>query len=158
MDPKTPNQTIEWQAPEYDHFEKDANWFWITGSIAVLFVLIAIILKNFLFAVILLVGGFTAMLYAARPPELIYFALTPKGVRIKNRLYPYDQLQSFWVNDNNRKRKIILESERFFLPHLIIPLPAEVSDEEARAYLLPLLAEVRHEESLADIIADTLGF
>jgi hypothetical protein len=72
--------------------------------------------------------------------------------------YPYDQLQSFWVNDNNRKRKIILESERFFLPHLIIPLPAEVSDEEARAYLLPLLAEVRHEESLADIIADTLGF
>ena len=149
---------IEWEAPEYDHFEKDANWFWTIGGAALGLVLIAILLKNFLFAIIILLGAFTVMLYGARLPSLIYFALTPKGLRVKDRLYPYNYLRSFWISDEHAKRKIIIESDRLLLPHLIILLPPEIDDVEAREYLLQYLPEVQHEESLIDLLTDYLGF
>jgi|SRR6185436_10344385 len=153
-----PSTSIEWRAPEYDHFERTPEWFWTIGIVSAVLILASILFKNFLFAIILLLGSFTAMLYAARPPQPLDFALTPKGIRIKDRLYPYDSVHSFWVSDDYHKRKIIIESDRLILPHLIIPLPAEVSDETARTYLLAYLPEQRHEESLADMIADALGF
>ncbi len=149
---------MEWQAPEYDHFEKTANWFWLTGAVAGALILLAVLFKDFLFAVVLLLGAFTIMMYAARPPVLIDFALTKKGLRIKDRLYPYDHLKSFWVSDEYHKRKIIVESDRLVLPHLIVPLPPNIDDEEAREYLLQYLPEMRHEESLIDLLADYLGF
>jgi len=152
------NSTIEWQAPEYTHYEKNQNWFWITGVIAGILVLLSIIFKNFLFAIIILLGAFTAMMYGARPPELIPFALNSKGLRIKDRLYLYQDLKSFWVSDEYNHRKIIIESSRLILPHIIVPLPDNVTDAEARDFLLQYLEEVRHEESLIDLIADYFGY
>ena len=152
------NQSLEWQAPEYDHFVRDARWFWQVGLGAVVLILLAILVKNFLLAVIILLAGFTVMLYGARPPALLHFSLTPKGLRVNRQLYPFRRLHSFWVSDEFGKRKIIMESERWFLPHLIIPLPEDVSDDEARQFLLKHLPEEHHEESAADYLADYLGF
>ncbi len=149
---------IEWEAPEYNHFEKESNWYWAVGLLAFAMILLAMVLKNFLFAIIILIGAFTVMLYAARAPELINFALTPKGLRIKDRLYPYDSLHAFWISDEHNKRKIIIDSDRLFLPHIIVLLPDVVSDDEARDYLLQYLPEKRLDESLIDLLSDYLGF
>lgn len=152
------NNPIEWQAPEYTHYEKNQNWFWTAGIIVAILILSSLIFKNFLFAIIVLLGAFTAMMYGARPPEMITFALTPKGLRIKDRLYLYHDLKSFWVSDEYHHRKIIVESSRLILPHIIVPLPEKVTDAEARDFLLQYLAEERHEESLIDLIADYFGY
>ena len=151
-------KSFDWQAPEYIHQPKTSNWYWSLGGAAAIFFLIALFLANFLFAIIVLLGTFTLILYSVRKPEMINYSLSPRGLKISNRLFPYDRLHSFWVHDDRHPHKIIIESERTFLPHLVIPLPENITNEQAREFLLQYLPEQRHEESVIDIIWEELGF
>jgi hypothetical protein len=154
-------KTVEWQTPEYEHFDKDIGWFKAVFLVTVISVILALVFQNFFFALILLLSGFVIMLYGARLPEMMEVILTPKGVRINQNLFPYDRLKSFWLSDSHgegRAKKLILEADRFFLPHVVIPLAAETDEELVREYLLQYLPELRHEESFADVIADLIHF
>lgn len=152
-------EVIEWEAPEYTFYPKTQNWYWGVALVAGLLVLIALFTVNFLLAIIVVIAAFAVMMYGARPPELIKFALTRKGVRFHTRLYPYDYLKSFWIIEEHNRRKIILESDRLVLPHIVVPLAAGVNAETVREYLKNRnLPETRQEESLADILSDYFGF
>lgn len=151
-------KVIEWETFEHEHFEKNPRWFWIVGIITILAAIIALLFQSILVAILALVAGFTLALYGAKVPSLCHYSLTPKGIRVNSELFPYDRLHSFWVGDEYRGRKIIVQVERFFLPHLILPLPDEIEDEVVRDYLLQYLPEERHEDSLVDMIFDSLGF
>lgn len=152
---------MEWQAPEYEHFEKDFNWFRNVFLVTIGAVILALLFKNFIFAAILLAGGFTIILYGARLPEMLEVKLTERGIRLNNLLYPYDKLRSFWLtaeHGEERGPKLLVEGEHFFLPHLVIPLADDIKPSAVRAYLAAHLPETRREESLADLIFDLLHF
>lgn len=149
---------IEWQAPEYEFRKKTADWFWATGIIAIALIFSAIVLKNILFAVLILIGGFSLMLYAARKPKIISFSIGPKGVQIAERIYYYDDLKSFWVNYNPPQTKeLIIESKKTFMPRVAVML-GDTDPTKARNYLLKFLPEQKIEESLITTISKILGF
>ena len=151
-------QVIEWQAPEYTYHPKHQNWYlWLFVVTAVL-VLLALFTKNFLLVVLILLAAFVVMMYGARQPEVIKSAVTHRGVRFHERLYPYDTLKSFWIMETPRGRKLIVVSGRLVLPHVVLPLAPEVNSEDLRQYLLQYLPEVRVEESMADVLSDYFGF
>ena len=153
-----PTPTLDWEAYEYEFFARDRHWF-VTISLATLaLILVALLLKNILFAVLLAIGGFALMMHGTRLPDLVKYRLSPKGVRIHDQLFPYERLHSFWVHDEGRRRQIIIQVNRLILPHLVLPLPDEISDEQAREFLLQYLPEEHHDESLADMLFDYLGF
>ena len=85
--------SISWQAPEYVYTKKSPDWYWAVGIVTVGFFVVAIIFNNFLFGGFMLLGGFTIALYGARPPRIISFSLSVEGVRIENRVYPYESLK-----------------------------------------------------------------
>ena len=152
-------EIIEWQALEYEHREKSSDWLWTVGVIGVVLIVLAILFKNFLFAILLLIGTFAVLLYAARPPQHVDFALSPKGIKVKNRVYLYRHLTSFWVIDDPAdRRKIIVESEKVLLPHMVLPLPEHLEPESIRDYLRQHLPEVHHDEPLTDVVAEYFGF
>ena len=150
---------IEWQALEYEHREKDSNWYWAVGALGGVLAILALVFANLLVAILAVVGTCAVLLQGARPPAMVAYGLTGKGVRVGERLYPYDHLKSFWVSDEveHKSKKIIIESHKL-VPHIILPLPAEIPGESARVYLRDKLAEVRHEDTLADALGDVLGF
>lgn len=153
--------TLEWEALEYEHFAKDARWYKRVMIAVAVLAFISLLFKNFLLAVLVLVGGFAVLLHGARLPETLKIKLTAKGLKINDHLYPYDRLQSFWLTDDHgedRRPKLIVEADRFFLPHLVILLPEAPREEAIREYLLQYLPEVRREESFADILSDWLHF
>ncbi|MEK7650842.1 MAG: hypothetical protein AAB364_03195 [Patescibacteria group bacterium] len=152
-------EVIEWSAPEYTYYPKTQNWYWGVATVAGVLVLVALFTVNLLLAIMIVIAAFAVMMYGARPPEVIKFALTRRGVRFHTRLYPYDQLKSFWIIEDHNRRKIILESDRLVLPHIVVPLVESVNAETVREYLRNRnLPEVRQEESLADILSDYFGF
>lgn len=151
---------MEWETPEYEHFDKDLGWYKGVVIVTVIAVILSLLFKNFLLALILLTGGFTIMLYGSRLPSTINVKLVRKGVVINKDLYLYQKLRSFWISDEHgeiRTPKLIIEADRFFLPHLVIPL-ANVDREAVRNYLLQYLPEVHHEESFADVLFDLVHF
>lgn len=151
-------QTIDWQDFEYIKQEdKSQDWFWVVGAITAGGILLAIILKNFLLALILLIGMGTAMALVNRKPELVTFSISTQGIKIKNNLYPLKEIDSFAIKDDKKPYKLMIESGRMIFPHIVIPL-SHVDPEEVRDFLADFIPEVDFEESLVDKLSEQLGF
>lgn len=149
---------IEWQAPEYEFRKKTADWFWVAGIITIAFIFSSVVLKNILFAVLVVIGSFSLMLYAARKPKIVSFSVGPKGIQIAERIYYYDDLKSFWINYNPPQTKeLIIESKKTFMPHITIML-GDADPVKARDFLLKFLPEQKNEESLITTISRLIGF
>lgn len=148
---------LEWSAPEYHHTTKTRDWYWAVGIISFTMAFLAIIFGNIIFAIFIILSAFTLCIHAVKPPETIKFELTNKGVVIKDRLYPYTTLESFWVELDEENPKILIKSKKLFVPFIIIPLhedDAETAQEILRAYL----KEEEHQEPLTQKIMEYFGF
>jgi len=146
---------FEWETLEYEHYEKSPRWFWTIGIGAVILILVAILTKNLLLAILILLAGFALILYGVKPPDKITVTVSRHGVQVRHRLYPFKTLRSFWVHDHPAK-KITLRSEKAFMPHLHLPLPEDLNHETLRVFLLEHLPEERHEPTLIDALVEYL--
>ncbi len=151
-------EQVEWQAPEYEFYAKSNDWFWSLGVITAALFIGTLLLNNILFAVLILMAGFSLALYAFRRSRVINFSIGPKGVQIEKNIYPYENLKSFWINyDPPYKKELILESKKVIIPQIVIML-GDVDPEKIREILLNFLKEEKREESLIDGIFKLLRF
>ena len=157
--PRDPFLTlVSWEASEYEHFEKSSDWYWAVGIIACGFFIVAIILKNFLFAIISILGGFGLALYGSREPKIVSFAITSRGLKIDNNLFTYDTLKSFWLNyDPPHVKELYVISKKAMLPQITIPL-GKADPNEIREHLIKFIEEKHTDEPLSHIIARFLRF
>ena len=153
----TAGSTISWQGYEYTYHEKSSDWFWALGIVALSSAVTAIIFKNILFALLILIGAFAVALFAAKAPHLIHFEINRRGVAIDNVLYPFNTLESFWIDEDvHGHLSLILKSERVIMPYIIIPLHDETN--EIRNILLGKLKEEELHEPISHKIFEFFGF
>jgi len=151
--------TISWQGYEYTHYEKSSDWFWALGIVALSSAVTAIIFKNILFALLILIGAFTVALFAAKKPHLVHFEVTRRGVSIDDTLYPFTTLESFWIDeDEHGHHTLILKSQRVIMPYIIIPLVESIEFEDMRNTLLTKLEEEELHEPISHKIFEFFGF
>lgn len=151
-------QTIEWQAAEHHHVEKGNDWYWALGIIAAVCAILAVIFGNILFAIVIALAAVLMAVVSMREPAVIPFAITARGVRIDDRLYPYATLESFCIDeDAPHGPQLLLKSQAALRPLLVIPLPEEAV-EEIDDILAERLPEEHMEESLAHRLLEFLGF
>ncbi|OGF89435.1 hypothetical protein A3I27_01535 [Candidatus Giovannonibacteria bacterium RIFCSPLOWO2_02_FULL_43_11b] len=149
---------FSWEAEEFEHHEKGKDWFWAVGIVTFGFFALAIILQNYLFAIMVLIGGFAVALHGSKKPKIIHFAITSRGVTVDKVLYTYDNLKYFWINyDPPHIRDLYLISNKTFQPQITIPL-WNIDPNEIREHLLKFLEEKEIEESLFDTIARFFRF
>ena len=149
---------LSWSAAEYEHSQKSKEWYWTVGIMASALMVVALLLKNILFAILLALAGFVIMLYGTRRPSEVGFALKGSGLLVGQRLYPYESFESFWIHyDPPNKKELDLVSKRFFMPRMTIPL-RDVDPNEVRKILIKVLQEKEAPESLSETIAKRLGF
>ena len=150
--------SITWEAPEFEYLEKRADWYWILGIVAVFGVILAILLKNYLFAVLVLIGAGTMALYAKKLPETVKFTVSKHGVQVNKILYPYSSLESFWVNElKGEAPKLLLTSKKILALQIIIPL-VDTPPEDVRNILLRHVEEVEQGESVVERLSRFVGF
>ncbi len=149
---------IQWKMLEYQHRDRSVDWFWAVGIITVAITLIAIIYNNILFAIFIILGTFTLLLYAARAPRMVNFEISRRGIHINDTLYPFNTLESFWLHyHNDRDKKLIVKSEKKLMPYITLPVPDE-DVEDIHLFLMEYLPEEEHNESIAEAIMEYLGF
>lgn len=149
---------ITWEAPEHTHAEKKGDWFWIVGIFIIAGALSSIFLGNTLLGILIFVGGAVMLILAARPAKMIAYAVTQRGLRIDDTLYPYTTLKSFYIDENNPGgTQLLVASEKMFMPLLILPLPEEYIDdiEEIISSRLP---ETHLEEPFVHKLLEFFGF
>lgn len=153
-----PSFKIEWDAHEYEHKVRGSDWFWAVGIISVSLAITAVIVGNIIFGILVLIGAFALSLFANRLPSTIHMIVDKKGVTRNKILYPYSTLKSFWIDTEHPHKKIILRSEKMFMPLIIIPLGDETLVEEIHENLSILLSEEFHSLPFIEKILEYLGF
>jgi hypothetical protein len=148
---------IKWEAPEYHLKEKRPDWYVAVGIIVAAIVIVSIIFKNFLFAVLIVVGVFALLIFSHRPPNTVRFEIGLGGIVINKTLHPWNEIESFWVETRLSQPKLLIKIKKQVMPLIVIPLH-DVPPETVREVLSQKLTEVEHHEPLAEKILEKLGF
>ena len=150
-------EKLSWHTHEYHHTEKSPDWYWTVGIITLSVALIAIILNNVIFAILIIVSSFTLSLFASRKPELVQINIENLGITVGKTRYPYKNLDSFWIEIHEFRPRIILKSKKVFMPFIIIFIE-DTDPEKIRHSLSQHLEEEEHHEPFLEKLLVYLGF
>jgi len=151
------NEKLSWTALEYEEKERSADWFWALGIIFATSSIAAIIFGNYFFAALLILSGLLLGFFAVKKPDLITYELNERGLKIGNRLYPYENIKSFWVQ-LEIKPLLFIHSERVFMPILSIPIEEIMAEEIHSILLAKNVLEKEMKEHPSEKIMEMLGF
>ncbi len=155
---KAINLPLKWSTLEYEYNKKSTDWFWAIIILTLAVAITSFILKNLIFGILTIISGFTIILYAIRRPLKVEFSITNRGVQIENKLYQYNDLESFWIHyDPPTKKDISLKSKKLLMPYIKIPLGDE-DPNTIRELLLRFMQEKEHIEPFMDILMRNLKF
>lgn len=151
---------LSWQALDHIKEEKSSDWFWVVGVSAIAGAFLSVLFGNILLALVILLGVFAAFLFAHTPAKMEDYEINRRGVLIGETLYPYRTLESFYVIDEDGfdRDRILIKSNRFFMPILTMPIEDKVDIDDAREYLLQHLDEEEMIEPPIHHIMNLLGF
>lgn len=154
-----PEQTVlRWSAYEHEHIERGSDWFWALGVIAVSAALTSVLFHNFLFALLIIVAATTLGLLANVPPKLAEFEVSEKGVRINDTLHRFDEILSFWVDDETGPHPMLLvDTTKPLAPNLIIPIH-DIDPHTVRLFLRERAKETPMKEPLSHKVMAFFGF
>ena len=149
---------LEWVASEFIKYKRDKSWFILPGLVALALAVIAIILKNFLFTVGIIIAAFVIYLYAVKEPRKIKFSISGKGIQIDKQIFPFEDLKSFWIFYNPPEiKELSVRSKKMFIPYIKLPL-GDQNPAEVRKLLLRFIPERKHQESAVDTWTRRLRF
>ena len=151
-------QSVMWEAHEHTHFEKGGDWYWVLWILALGGAIASFFWGNFLFSILILVAAGAMTLLAAKQPEIVPFGVMTRGVRLGDKLYPYSNLESYYINEEDPEGpQLLLKSKKFHMPLLAMPIPEEYIDE-IEMLLRDRLPEEELQEPLAHKILEIFGF
>lgn len=157
------NEKLSWSALEYEEKERSKDWFWALGIIVATSSIASVIFGNYFFAALLLLSGVLLGFFAIKKPDTVTYELNTKGLKIRNRLYPYENIKSFWVQldtsgETDLKPMLFIHSERAFMPILSIPINETLAVDIHSILLNRDVAEVEMKEHPSEKIMEVLGF
>jgi len=98
---KITNTEISWEAPEYHPANKKKAWYWALGIVAITLVIVALILKNWLLAILIGLGAFVLAIMSSRKPAEITFRINERGLQIGKQLISFDNIEAFWISETD---------------------------------------------------------
>ncbi|PIR85048.1 hypothetical protein COU15_02640 [Candidatus Kaiserbacteria bacterium CG10_big_fil_rev_8_21_14_0_10_45_20] len=150
------DEKFSWVVKESAGSKKTSNWYWVVGILIVGGSVASIIAQNYLFAVLLLVGGFAIMLAGSKRNTRYTFSLHEKGVRVGTQAIPFEKVKRFSISDKTDPPTLILDTESFTG---LITVPILSADyREVRMFLKNKnIEEEENLQSATDHIAKMVG-
>lgn len=149
---------IEWDAHEYEHKERSSDWFWAVGIMTFSVAVAAVIFGNIIFGILVLTSVFALALFINRPPETVHVVVDERGITRGKIHYPFESLHSYWLDTEHPHPKIILRSEKAFIPLIIVPINPDIDAEKLDATLAQFLPEKYHAMPFVERLLEYLGF
>ncbi len=142
---------MKWQAPEFIYYEKSRTWYLVVVIIFAALIAFAIISKSFLMGIAFFVAGAIFYLYAQKKPARLDIAITDKGIKYHDRLFPYENLRSFWITYEPPYSKLLNVGTKYLtVPKLSIIL----TDQDPVALRKILIEELPEDEKMDEGAVD----
>ena len=114
---------VTWEAEEY--IVRDKNAWWYVGLVAVglVFAGLAILLQAWTFLIVIILSVIALVIYTIRPPRILHYALSNKGLSEGDRLYAYDEFKAFGILNEGNHFAIVLTPRKRFSPRVTVYFP-----------------------------------
>ncbi|OGG50935.1 hypothetical protein A2763_02775 [Candidatus Kaiserbacteria bacterium RIFCSPHIGHO2_01_FULL_54_36] len=148
---------LRWSAYEHEHVPRGNDWFWALGIVAVSAALTSILFHDFFFAILIVIAAAILGMLANVPPDLERFEISDRGIRVGEVMHAYEEVISFWVEEEHGDRPLLLvDTVKFMAPNLVIPLE-NIDPHVVRSYLRERVEEVPMREPFAHKILEFFG-
>lgn len=125
----TKKNMVNWEAREYIAREKNAAWYVCFGIVVVGLAVLAIFMQQFTFLLLIIVAAVALVVYSVRPPRVLHYSLSSKGLSEGNNLYTFEDFKSFGVLNEDNHYSIVLIPKKRFATSVVVYFP-ETSGEE----------------------------
>lgn len=123
------DQVVRWQATEYIHRDKGGMWYIAFALVVLALIALAIfVFKSITFAILILVMAAALIIYSRRPPEILDYTLSRKGLHINDKLYPYEQFKEFGLLHGDDQYSVVLVPRERFKPGVTVYFPEEAGE------------------------------
>lgn len=147
---------LRWSAYEHEHTPRGRDWFWALGIVAVCVALTSALFGNTLFAVLILIAALVLGMLANVPPDLAHFEISDRGIRTNGVMHGYEDIISFWVEEELERPLLLVDTTKLMSPNLIIPIE-NIDPHEIRTYLQERVTETPMKEPVAHKILEFFG-
>lgn len=121
---------LEWQASEYVEHEKSLKWFVILGVVTLALVVLAVfLLKNYTFAVLLVVMAIAIVVWAKRPAVEMQYRLNTTGVWINDKHFALHDFRGFGVLQDGAVYAVVLLPNKRFSPGVTVYFPHTLGEQ-----------------------------
>lgn len=151
------SKVLSWETIEHAYYEKTADWYWIIGIVGAVAIFLSFLFGNILLAIIFLIGTASIMLHGSQEPDTVTVRLGPQNVRIGKMVYPYSELISFSVDEDDDPVMLYLSTKSVVFSQISVPIE-DVPVDLIRDYLHDHLDETYHKESFVEGMIHFLGF
>jgi hypothetical protein len=149
---------VSWEAPQHHHVEKGNDWFFALAIVDIALIIVAILIDNVLFALLIGIAGGVLAMSVAKRPAIVPYGVTVRGVKVEDELHPYANLVSFYIDEEDpRGPQLLVKTNRRTIPLLVLPIPPEHIDD-IESILKEKLPEELIQEPLALKILELFGF
>lgn len=150
---------IRWRAFEHHHRHHTSDWYWALGIVTSSTALIALLLSDALFSLVIVVAGVSVGLIASRPPEEMEFAIDERGVSAHREVFPYKDMRAFWIaSDSFGEPHLFIDTPRVMTPDIIIPIPEDYQDEIRSMLIAADVTERELSEPIPHKLMEFFGF
>lgn len=118
---------ISWVSPDRVFKARSTKYFVKVGLYGLIFILLAIVLKEFFLVGVILAVMFVVYVLASHEPLTIEHRITHMGIVSGGRVFLWNELDSFWFDKRGDHQLLIVQTHLKFPSRLIIILNS-VSD------------------------------
>jgi len=148
----------EWNAINSYARVRTKNWYAIFILVAGALTTYAIVVSDWLFLIFIAISAGFIYLKGHIQPKMFHYGITQQGIVVNNRLYPYSNLESFWIHQPfHGYNELVAIGKKTSMTELRVPLGNKDPEAIHDIVVQHLPMEEDPEESLADILHRVVG-
>ena len=114
---------VNWEAQEYVTADKNVGWYVGLCVVGLMLMGVAVLWQQWTFLALVVVSVVAIVVYAARPPRMLHYSLSSKGLSEGNRLYDFEQFKAFGILRDDKRFSIVLIPRKRFSPRVTVYFP-----------------------------------
>lgn len=92
------NQIFEWNADEFEYYEKGKNWKWGLIVVSILFFGLFLLTANYTAMLLVIVGALVIYQYAFKRPRKLHYIVSRDGITIGEKLARFNEFKNYWIS------------------------------------------------------------
>ena len=123
-------EPISWEASEYIDHQRDGVWFLAFGAITLSLIGFSVfVMHNYFFTALVAVMAVALFIYTKRPPRLVRYTLSERGLHIGQVFHSFNEYRSFGLIEDGALYAIKLLPTARFGQDTMVYFAAEQGEE-----------------------------